>query len=49
MKQWNKMALTLATGLVGSLMAQSALADPYLVGRGMSDVTGEAAEVGMMG
>jgi neutral ceramidase len=32
-----------------SLCAQLALADPYLVGRGMSDITGEAAEVGMMG
>lgn len=27
----------------------AAWADPYLVGRGMSDITGEAAEVGMMG
>jgi neutral ceramidase len=27
----------------------AASADPYLVGRGMSDITGEAAEVGMMG
>jgi neutral ceramidase len=26
-----------------------ASADPYLVGRGMADITGEAAEVGMMG
>jgi neutral ceramidase len=27
----------------------AASADPWLVGRGMSDITGEAAEVGMMG
>lgn len=27
----------------------AANADPYLVGRGMADITGEAAEVGMMG
>ncbi|HYD81395.1 MAG TPA: neutral/alkaline ceramidase [Paucimonas sp.] len=31
------------------LFAGHAYADPYLVGRGMSDITGEAAEVGMMG
>ena len=29
--------------------AGTALADPYLIGRGMSDITGEAAEAGMMG
>ncbi|WP_338849110.1 neutral/alkaline ceramidase [Massilia sp. W12] len=32
-----------------SFASFSAAADPYLVGRGMSDITGEAAEVGMMG
>jgi neutral ceramidase len=36
--------------LVGmSFVCSAAYADPYLVGRGMSDITGEAAEVGMMG
>jgi len=36
--------------LVGaSLVCGAAYADPFLVGRGMSDITGEAAEVGMMG
>ena len=44
MKLWNILALATAT-----LAAQTAAADPYLVGRGMSDITGEAAEVGMMG
>lgn len=38
-------ALLLLTTGVSTL----AHADPYLVGRGMSDITGEAAEVGMMG
>lgn len=32
-----------------TMMCGAASADPYLVGRGMSDITGEAAEVGMMG
>jgi neutral ceramidase len=35
--------------LAASLLCGVASADPYLVGRGMSDITGEAAEVGMMG
>jgi len=39
--------LTLALGT--TLLCGAASADPYLVGRGMSDITGEAAEVGMMG
>lgn len=32
-----------------TMLCGAASADPYLVGRGMSDITGEAAEVGMMG
>lgn len=39
----------LAPSLAALAICSSALADPYLVGRGMSDITGEAAEVGMMG
>jgi neutral ceramidase len=35
--------------LAVSATCGAASADPYLVGRGMSDITGEAAEVGMMG
>ena len=35
--------------LGATLLASAAWADPYLVGRGMADITGEAAEVGMMG
>ncbi len=35
--------------LAGLLFAGAACADPFLVGRGMADITGEAAEVGMMG
>ncbi len=38
---------TLALG--ASLICGAASADPFLVGRGMADITGEAAEVGMMG
>ncbi|MES2316259.1 MAG: neutral/alkaline ceramidase [Pseudomonadota bacterium] len=36
-------------GLAATLISGVASADPFLVGRGMSDITGEAAEVGMMG
>lgn len=39
--------LALALTLIG--LSVQAWADPYLVGRGISDITGEAAEVGMMG
>lgn len=39
--------LTLVLGT--TMLCGAASADPYLVGRGMSDITGEAAEVGMMG
>ena len=39
----------LASLLGSSLVCGTAFADPFLVGRGMSDITGEAAEVGMMG
>ena len=39
----------LATVLGAFLAAGAATADPHLVGRGMADITGEAAEVGMMG
>ncbi len=39
--------LSLAFG--STLICGAACADPYLVGRGMADITGEAAEVGMMG
>ncbi|MEJ7808574.1 MAG: neutral/alkaline non-lysosomal ceramidase N-terminal domain-containing protein, partial [Telluria sp.] len=35
--------------LAVSMLCGAASADPYLVGRGMADITGEAAEVGMMG
>ncbi len=35
--------------LGATLVTGAAWADPYLVGRGMADITGEAAEVGMMG
>ncbi|MGQ0709743.1 MAG: neutral/alkaline ceramidase [Rhodoferax sp.] len=35
--------------LAATLSAGMAWADPFLVGRGMADITGEAAEVGMMG
>lgn len=35
--------------LASLLYAGAACADPYQVGRGMADITGEAAEVGMMG
>ncbi|MFB9244149.1 neutral/alkaline ceramidase [Massilia antarctica] len=43
----HSLRLTLAIALSAACGAASA--DPYLVGRGMSDITGEAAEVGMMG
>lgn len=43
--QPRRIALALAATLIGGV----ASADPFLVGRGMSDITGEAAEVGMMG
>lgn len=39
----------LASVLGAILVGGAAYADPFLVGRGMSDITGEAAEVGMMG
>jgi len=39
----------LAIVLGACLFGANAWADPYLVGRGMADITGEAAEVGMMG
>ena len=35
--------------LGASVVCSTAFADPFLIGRGMSDITGEAAEVGMMG
>ena len=41
--------LPLAIALACASISSLAYADPYLVGRGMSDITGEAAEVGMMG
>lgn len=39
----------LAIALGTTFITATASADPYLVGRGMSDITGEAAEVGMLG
>lgn len=48
---WRRVALQAALGAALSVSAASALASsaPYQVGVGMSDITGEAAEVGMMG
>ncbi|MBB5020551.1 neutral ceramidase [Chitinivorax tropicus] len=44
-----KRTLQAVLGIPMLLLAQMASADSYLIGRGMSDITGEAAEVGMMG
>jgi neutral ceramidase len=45
----NILSRRFSLAVVISAMCGAASADPYLVGRGMSDITGEAAEVGMMG
>ncbi|TAK94564.1 MAG: alkaline ceramidase, partial [Aquabacterium sp.] len=50
-RRLSMLAATAATAwaLMPHQMAQAAAAQPYQVGVGMSDITGEAAEVGMMG